>query len=83
MKYKLEHLNFLTGISLFFVGVIYIFKSDYSSSLNWAIFGAMYLVMDSYKPIKRSEKRFNHHVRDTFGAIGFLLALILIIYVLI
>ena len=69
-----------TGFCLFTAGMVYFLQSDYTSALSWGIFGAMYLVMDSYKPCPLAERTSSHLIREVFGIVGFVLAVLLLIY---
>ena len=80
MKLKLEYLNMGTGFCLSVAGIVYVLQQDYTSALSWGIFGAMYLVMDSYKPCPLAERTSSHLVREVFGVVGFVLAVTLLLY---
>ena len=82
MNFKLEHLNAATGICLCIAGGIYFLQSDHTSALSWGIFGAMYLVMDSYKPCPKHERTSSHLMREIFGVIGLVLSIVLLLYLL-
>lgn len=80
MKLKLEYFNIGTGMFLCIAGVMYLLQSDYTSALSWGIFGAMYLVMDEYKPLPSSENTILHRIREIFGVVGFILSVVLLVY---
>lgn len=80
MKLTLEHINMATGICLCIAGVVYMIQQDYTSALSWGIFGAMYLVMDSYQPCPRAERTSSHVIREIFGVVGFVLSVVLLAY---
>jgi hypothetical protein len=82
MKFKLEYLNQGTGVCLCIAGIIYMLQSDYTSALSWGIFGAMYLVMDDYKPNDLDTKKIGHRVRELFAFVGFALSLVLLALIL-
>lgn len=81
MKVKLEHLNMATGFCLCLAGVLYALQQDFPAALSWGIFGAMYLVMDSYKPCPAGERDMSRLIREVFGFVGFCLALLLLVYI--
>ncbi len=80
MNMKLEYFNVGTGLCLCVAGLFYLAQQDYATALNWGIFGAMYLVMDDYKPMKPEEKPPLRRLREVFGAVGFTLSVVLLLY---
>jgi small neutral amino acid transporter SnatA (MarC family) len=81
LQIKLEYFNIGTGLCLFVAGILYLLQQDYTSALSWGIFGAMYLVMDSYKPCPSAERNSSHLMREFFGVVGFILAIFLLVYI--
>lgn len=66
-------LNSITGVLLVIAGAYYFYKTKtFDMSLSWIIFGAMYLVMESYACDCRQPKRI-----IIFAWIGALLSAIL------
>ena len=54
----LTSLNIITGIALLAAGIIYYYKTkSIDMSISWLIFGAMYLVMQSYACDCKQPKR--------------------------
>lgn len=79
-----EKLNIGTGFILVVVGIISFFEQMYPSGFSWFIFGAMYLVMDSYRPSPERQKPEYKAmlIRKAFSIVGFLAAVALTIYTL-
>ncbi len=82
MTKKLSHpntltlLNILTGFFLVVAGVYYFYKTQtLDMSLSWIIFGAMYLVMESYACDCKQPKRV-----IVFAWVGALLSFLLATY---
>ena len=80
-KIKLEYFNIGTGFCLCIAGIFYLLQHDYTTALNWGIFGAMYLVMDSYKPCPLAERTSSNVIREVFGVVGFALSITLLLYI--
>lgn len=69
-RVPLEYVNMLTGALLCVAGVIAFFNIDVPTSLNWVIFGAMYLVMEEYRCECLHCTNRNHLIRFLFSWIG-------------
>ncbi len=69
-------LNIWTGVFLVLAGMVYFYKNQVlDMSLSWIIFGAMYLVMESYACDCKQPKRV-----IIFAWAGFFLSAILFVY---
>lgn len=82
---RTELYNLLTGIFLIVAAVIDLLRADFSMALSWAIFAAMYLVMDDYScpvvckattPLKKT----TNLSRKIFGPLGLVFSVILVGY---
>lgn len=72
-------LNIGTGIFLVLAGIFYFLRTNtFDMSLSWVIFGAMYLVMESYACDCKQPKRV-----IVFAWFGFILSVALFVYYLI
>jgi hypothetical protein len=72
-------LNIVTGVVLVLAGAFYFLKTrTFDMSLSWIIFGAMYLVMESYACDCKQPKRV-----IVFAWLGFILSFALLVYYLV
>ena len=72
----LTKLNIITGTILIVAGVYYFYKTKtFDMSISWIIFGAMYLVMESYACDCKQPKRV-----IIFAWLGTVLSISLLLY---
>jgi len=69
----MEISNIITGILLLVIGGTYMCRGGIESGASWLIFGAMYLVMDSYTvPVKVVRGLYGDvHAVDNRESLGF------------
>ena len=83
MKRTMEILNLLVGFELILVGIIYLIRLDISSAASWAIFGGMYIVMDTYSVLENMSKNRKLVEAVKYGSawLGFLISSVFLVYI--
>ena len=83
MKRTMEILNLLVGFELILVGIIYLIRLDISSAASWAIFGCMYIVMDTYSVLENMSKNRKLVEAVKYGSawLGFLISSVFLVYI--
>jgi hypothetical protein len=81
---QFEIINSITGFILVIVGLIYWQQKNIESEASWFIFGAMYLVMDSYKINTDNDilSKVFSVIRIVFSVAGCIASFLFLLYVL-
>lgn len=84
MKKTMETLNLLVGFELILVGLLYLTKLDIPSAASWAIFGSMYMVMDTYSVSKQISQRRKliEGIKYASAWLGFAISTAFLVYVM-
>ncbi len=80
---SIEKLHLIAGFALVISGILSYFINGFEMAISWIIFGAMYISMSDIGEDEMSEEKrthLNHVVRRSFGYVGAIFSIILILF---